>query len=841
MFTIAQVYAPTSRSTETEIDDFYKSLQRIFDNCNNKVIFLGDMNARIGKPRDGESQIMGKYGYGKRNSRGVKFINFCQQNNLKITNTMFKKSPQLRWTWLAPDNKTRNEIDFIATNAPNLIDNCSVLSNFKHSSDHRLVRATLNISNKHKTRTNFSCTQPKYLDVETFTTELSKYKWDFEENQSIQEHYNIIENNIKTCANQANLNRKSTKNQAIITDEVKQLIDRRHILKNKVNKSKTEKEELSDLYKRINKKIKSNTKKYRLNTIEKYLQNTGAIKKAYKNLNCSKQILSQLQNDAGVIITSKKDLMQVATEFYKKLYEFKDKYSPIEQNSTWTANTDPVPPFLVSEVEMSIKKVKAEKSPGPDGITNDMIIAGKKNLSQPLTKLFNHILEHKRIPLQWNISEIILLYKKGDPKQITNYRPISLMSCLYKLFTSTLLRRITKQLDENQPVEQAGFRKHFSTTDHIHTLTQIIEKYLEFDKPLYICFIDYSKAFDSLYHEAIWKSLTEQGINQDYIVIIKEIYKNSTAHVKLEAAGTPFPIRRGVKQGDPLSPNLFTAVLESIFKELSWDNMGIKIEGKYLTHLRFADDLVLLADEPTELQIMVESLCQHSRAVGLVINQDKTMVMTNRERVPISIDNRTLEYVEDYIYLGHLISFKLCAEKEINRRIKNTWNKYWSMKEIFKGNLPIPLKTKAMDMCLTPCLTYACQTWPLTNKLLDKLRICQRGMERSYIGVKLKDRVRNRMIREKTKARDVVYRTMSLKWKWAGHLQRMKGDRWCQVATNWFPRDKKRRRGRPMKRWCDDIEKVAGKLWSRTARDRCAWARLEEAFTALGGPYTSKN
>lgn len=196
-------------------------------------------------------------------------------------------------------------------------------------------------------------------------------------------------------------------------------------------------------------------------------------------------------------------------------------------------------------------------------------------------------------------SEIILLYKKGDPADIGNYRPISLMSCFYKLFASCLLERIASAIDAHQPIEQAGFRSGFSTIDHIQVVDQVIEKYLEFNKPLYLAFIDYKKAFDSISHESIWESLKAINVNEKYINILKNIYSNSTSRVKLDKVGEIINIKRGVRQGDPISPKLFVAVLQHVMGELSWCNKGININGKFLSHLRFADDIILFSESLT--------------------------------------------------------------------------------------------------------------------------------------------------------------------------------------------------------------------------------------------------
>ncbi|KAE9412548.1 hypothetical protein Angca_006271, partial [Angiostrongylus cantonensis] len=103
-----------------------------------------------------------------------------------------------------------------------------------------------------------------------------------------------------------------------------------------------------------------------------------------------------------------------------------------------------------------------------------------------------------KVPTQWKISKSVLLFKKGDLHDVGNYRPICLLSVVYKLFTRVTLNRIDRTLDEGQRCEQAGFRKGFSTMDHIHTITRLIEASREYKRPLCLTFIDLEKVFDSI-------------------------------------------------------------------------------------------------------------------------------------------------------------------------------------------------------------------------------------------------------------------------------------------------------------------------------------------------------
>ncbi|KAJ8705237.1 hypothetical protein PYW07_011064 [Mythimna separata] len=229
---------------------------------------------------------------------------------------------------------------------------------------------------------------------------------------------------------------------------------------------------------------------------------------------------------------------------------------------------------------------------------------------------------------------------------------------------------------------------------------------------------------------------------------------------------------------------------------------------------------------------MLDTLHAASRQVGLEMNITKTKLMTNFKKSKITIENESLDYVDQYIYLGKQIGFHRDSnELEVERRVKQTWKKYWSYKEIFKSEMPIALKKKVMDSCLIPCLTYACQTWKYTNKVKNKINTCQRGMERSMLNIKKIQKINHNKIRSKTKAIDALKYSQKLKWKWAGHAARLKDHRWTKTVTSWKGPPGKRYRGRPFTRWDDDIKKIAGPEWQQIAQDREKWKALEEAFT----------
>ena len=405
---------------------------------------------------------------------------------------------------------------------------------------------------------------------------------------------------------------------------------------------------------------------------------------------------------------------------------------------------------------------------------------------------------------------------------------------MYKIFTKIITSRISNTLDENQPREQAGFRKGYSTMDHLHTVNQMIEKTSEYRIPLAVAFVDYSKAFDSVEISEVISALSEQGIQTAYIKVLKHIYRYSQAYIRLHEDSKPFPLARGVRQGDTSSPKLFTACLEKIFRKLDWSLSGIKIDGEYLSHLRFADDIILFASDLEGIQKMLIDLNIESKKVGLSMNFQKTKVMCNKfvshPEHAVELENKRIENVNSYTYLGQEISMESSKEQEIKRRISLTWQAFGKASSIFKNRkIPIVLKRRVYDQCVLPTLTYGAETWNLTKKLSLKIRTMQRTHERIMLGLTWRDHKTAKWIREKTKVRDVLETVSYLKWKWAGHVCRMTDNRWTVRATNWTPRGTTRKQGHQKTRWRDDLDKFQ-KSWQRSTTDRKKWKHMGKAY-----------
>ncbi|CAG9120660.1 unnamed protein product [Plutella xylostella] len=285
----------------------------------------------------------------------------------------------------------------------------------------------------------------------------------------------------------------------------------------------------------------------------------------------------------------------------------------------------------------------------------------------------------------------------------------------------------------------------------------------------------------------------------------------------------PIQLQRGVRQGDVISPKLFTNALEDVFKTLDWKRHGICINGEYMSHLRFADDIVIMAESLQELSWMLSGLNAASRRVGLGMNLDKTKVMYNAhiKPEPVAVGEATIEVVQEYVYLGQTIRLgRSNFDKEAARRIQLGWAAFGKLRHIFSSAIPQSLKTKVFNQCVLPVMTYGAETWTLTVGQVHRFKVAQRAMERAILGASLMDRIRNEVISQRTKVTDISVKICKLKWQCAGHICRRTDNRWGRRVLEWRPRTGKRSVGRPPARWTDDLRRVAGSGWMRKAEDR---------------------
>ena len=384
------------------------------------------------------------------------------------------------------------------------------------------------------------------------------------------------------------------------------------------------------------------------------------------------------------------------------------------------------------EVNQAIDKLKSGKAAGIDDISPDLIKLAKPKISSYLTKLFNKIYNNCYYPLEWTTSIIIPLHKKGSKLLTDNYRGISLLSVTSKIFTAIINKRLYEWIEKNMKIceEQAGFRRHFSTIDHIFTLYSMVNNKLYGNKrgKLYVVFIDYKKAFDRVNREVLWDILKEQKVSTKMINIIKAIYNTVKATVRFgnklsEIIDCPL----GVKQGCLLSPLLFSILINKVAQKVAQGGRSgyqFIAGGKEIYSLLFADDIVLISETPSGLQNQINNLKSISEELGLEVNLTKTKCLVFRKGGYLGKTEKwyygqeKIETVNSYKYLGYTFTTKLSTEVALSEFAGRAKGKIISIfKALYKiGRIDISIFFHLFDAQIKPMMLYAAEIWGNTDK-----------------------------------------------------------------------------------------------------------------------------
>ena len=399
--------------------------------------------------------------------------------------------------------------------------------------------------------------------------------------------------------------------------------------------------------------------------------------------------------------------------------------------------------IVESEINEAILGLKLGKSPGYDEIVNEHIKSTKSLLMPLYTKLFNTVFETGIFPQAWLQGKIRPIYKnKGDRLSPENYRPITVLSCLSKLFTSILNNRLTKFLEFHTALDenQAGFRHGYATTDHIFTLNAIIELLKSKKKKLFCTFIDFSKAFDTVWRIGLWGKLLKESINGKIFRIIHNMYQGIKSSVSVNNEHSAFfACECGVRQGENLSPILFSLYLNDLEHFLLHKNLnGLTIDitdDEIMIYMRlftllYADDAVLMADSPEDMQKCLDAFSEYCQTWKLHINIDKTKIIIfggnkqTNSNFSFIIDNKEIEIVDKYKYLGVWFSQSgsfFNTRKHIAQQAKKAMNLLFI--KINNSDIPLDLQLKLFDHTIVPILTYSCEVWGYENlDLIEKVQ-----------------------------------------------------------------------------------------------------------------------
>ncbi|KAK6764484.1 hypothetical protein RB195_024707 [Necator americanus] len=277
-------------------------------------------------------------------------------------------------------------------------------------------------------------------------------------------------------------------------------------------------------------------------------------------------------------------------------------------------------------------------------------------------------------------------------------------------------------------------------------------------------------------------------------------------------------------------------------RKLEWDDMRVKVDGRQLHHLCFADDIVLITPSISQAERMLIEFDETCGCIGLQWNLQKTMFMRNGwiSDTPFTPNGTNISECTSYVYLGRELNMMNNLTPELGRRRRAAWGAYKSIEDVVKKTKNTRLGAHLFNTNVLPALTYASETWAFRKQEENAVSVIERAIERVMLGVsrfvQVRDGIRSSLLRQRSKIRDAAAFAKESKIKWAGHVMRFNDNRWTRAVSDWVPRDIKRTTGGPPTRWSDFFTKSfkekydalrvpCGRRnhWATLARDRDKW------------------
>lgn len=453
------------------------------------------------------------------------------------------------------------------------------------------------------------------------------------------------------------------------------------------------------------------------------------------------------------------------------------------------------------------------------------------------------------MPEEWKEGIIIPIHKKGDRKQCTNYRGITLLNTTYKVLSNILLERTKPYTEEILGDYQCGFRPGRSTIDQIFTIRQIMEKCWEYDRELHQMFIDFKQAFDRICRTKLWSAMQELGFPKKLVNLIRMCMEGAQCKVRIgQQYSEPFEVNNGLKQGDALSPQLFNIALEHIIRRarIEAPTSIFRREGPNLL-LAFADDVDLIGNSRLKMRETFIRFENEAEKMGLQINENKTKYMytsrrvQNRDRIGqnITIGNHNFERVKEFKYLGTTITEDNVGSEEINNRIQAGNRCLYALQDLIRSKeLTRLTKINLYITVIRPVVMYGSETWTMTVANEERLRIWERKVLRKIYGPTRDDetgtwrRKSNKELEELFGVTNIIKEIKSRRLQWAGHVRRLPDDRLSKLVWEEAPTGK-RPLGRPRLRWRDnttkDLKAMGIDNWQEVAMDRRKWRGVVES------------
>lgn len=814
MYTIVNAHAPINADNRRD-PDTVETFWEILENTISKVpkfhtvILLGDFNAQVGRENKFRNTV-GSYPAHKRtNTNGERLIELCRSTGLLMKSTAFKHLPRKQKTWTSPNPMIGEfQLDHVAISRKSAkeIQNVRVLRGANLDSDHYLSKIKVNFipRNTRKSSTK-KIIRP---DVEKLKTLQPKFS------QKIQTlpHSNIKdleEAMVRIALEIAPQTRKPR--HAWWSPECDTALSQRlsawqswnsHKIPEKFDKFITARRLAAKTFRTARRRFH----KSQMTQIENsFAQNkTRDFYQTFKRTltKYTPPSLNFTDPRSGKIAHNDRDNCQILAHYFENLLNCDPSTSKFPYIEPPPPNSDSSPPDLL-ELRKLIRSLKNNKAPGENALIAEYWkLAGDSALTQ-LHETFQQIWASSKVPDEWTSALIHPLHKKGNKKDVNNYRGISLLPVTYKILSKALLNRAEPQLDPQLGEYQSGFRKSRSCAEQIFNLKSIISYFKLRSRDLYVVFIDFQKAYDSIDRATLFQTLREFGLDNKTREIIQSTLSNTSSKVKFRTEiSESFEIRTGVRQGDGLSPLLFNCALEKVIRE--WRRqlqsfglpLGIRLgtanQNLNIDCLAFADDLALLSHDPETAIMQIQTLEECASKFGLKISYSKTQFISSSKSAPDSLSTSygKVFKTNHFKYLGEWIGPSADEKTALDARVAKFEKAYHLTKNTYnKRSVSVNSKIRHYQTVVRPEALYAAECLALrSKKLTTKLEIRERRILRKILGPIFSNNIRklrpNSELYSHTEKITHSFRKRRLAFY--GHLSRMPHSRLTNRIFSFF-------------------------------------------------------
>lgn len=849
---IINVYIPGDKRGATEFNNLGAHL--ITQKTNNNTIIMGDFNAHVGTKdiTASDTDLIGKnLFHDKNNDNGTDLKNLLHLTRFRLRNSL-SNSKTLKTTWKA--GALESQIDHVLT-APKNVMNCTNLKAIWTNvrTDHKLVIVTLKQMSKNPNKTppaSKTCTSKATVSSNRSSNKISQksLKWNTQnlKDEQTRLYYKInLDCRLKTQGTNSissppaelwDSMKECIKETAdtVLNRPTSPMTPKRRKANAKFQQAKFRSER--DPRNNILKKELSKARKEKGDSIqahihdqcENFFQNLNShhpaerVQKTFKFLAKYKRQSTQVQNKTFIPISHWHNDIKLAS------VDDKVKMLP-ELKGVVMAN--PPNPDEVSEY---VQNLRNNTAPGNDRLNIELIKYGPPSLFNKLCELISNVWESNQIPPEWTETTQIPIPKKKSPKSISDYRKITLCNTIYKVYAKFLLDKLLEHI-KAMPLYQAGFQKNRSTDDQIFIARSVLDERWRKGKTTYILSIDLKQAFDRLKLEHISAILQHKGV-PNYLInrILAACLTEKTCIQWFGRKTDSVNKTRGVKQGCPLSPIIFTIALNAVIETVVEVLGNYNIQGENMNPpmiLAYADDVIVISENALELERFLQEFIPTAESIGLELNISKSEVLVRdpydrqhqlQQGGSIRLCNMDIKLVEKMKYLGVYLTNNINRPATVRERIKSAFRICHSIVPFFtKNKLSFNLIRTMYHAVITPVITYGLKSAALTKRNRTSLRRAESQLICMLARIS-RDKPISKCSKFLLDNKTILKKISWYRLRYAGHIARREADHILQNALKYEIAGKKKH-GRPCLTWKDSFKEEMYKLGLEDLTEKPDW------------------